>query len=87
MLGLPAQLHYTSWDGDQRHVHVLLPTSTKLAHYIDDIVLIHEELASAAGHATSVAGLSARENTDGEPTENSRPRNHHKVLRIIWLAK
>lgn len=44
-------------------------------------------LASVAGRSVVLAGTSLKERMSSKPTENSRPRQPHKVFGSLWLGK
>lgn len=43
--------------------------------------------ASVAGYAVVLAGMSLKERISRKPTENSRPRQPHKVFGSLWSGK
>lgn len=62
-----------------RDLPLFSSTSVKWAHYIDDTMLTCEDLPLLQDTA-DCARTSARERMGGEPKENSRSRNYHKVI-------
>lgn len=76
--------HRTSRDGSPGPVLVLLPTSGKGAHYLDNELLIYEDLCWTP---SAFAETFVSNRMDGEPTANSKLRHCRKVLGAVWLVK
>lgn len=75
---LLTQPHNVSWVGSPRVVPVLLPHINTMGplrwrHNVD-----------MWRHPADFVGTSQRENMEGEPTKNLRPRYYHKVFGMVW---
>lgn len=86
-LRLLAQLYNKSQDYNLWPVPFLLP-------HISEISPLHWwykadmwRLSLAAGYSAVFAGTYERETMSFEPIENSRLKQYHKFLRVVWMCK